>query len=47
MVRSHSGKVPARPAGNGIKEIATGEIEVVCDEIEVLSQKTAPLPYRR
>jgi aspartyl-tRNA synthetase len=39
-----TGKVSARPAGNENKEIATGEIEVVCDELEVLSE-AAPLPF--
>jgi aspartyl-tRNA synthetase len=39
-----TGKVAARPAGNENKEIATGEIEVVCDELEVLSE-AAPLPF--
>ncbi len=39
-----TGRVTARPAGNENKEIATGEIEVVCDELEVLSE-AAPLPF--
>ncbi len=39
-----TGKVTARPAGNENKEIATGEIEIVCDELEVLSE-AAPLPF--
>lgn len=39
-----NGKVAARPAGNENKEIPTGEIEVVCDELEVLSE-AAPLPF--
>jgi len=39
-----TGKVSARPAGNENKEIATGEIEVACDELEVLSE-AAPLPF--
>ena len=39
-----TGKVAARPAGNENKEIATGEIEVVCDQLEVLSE-AAPLPF--
>ena len=39
-----TGKVAARPVGNENKEIATGEIEVVCDELEVLSE-AAPLPF--
>jgi aspartyl-tRNA synthetase len=39
-----TGRVTARPAGNENKEIATGEIEVVCDELDVLSE-AAPLPF--
>ena len=39
-----TGKVAARPAGNENKDIATGEIEIVCDELEVLSE-AAPLPF--
>jgi aspartyl-tRNA synthetase len=39
-----SGKVTARPAGNENKDIPTGEIEIVCDELEVLSE-AAPLPF--
>jgi len=39
-----SGKVAARPAGNENKEIATGEIEVVCDQLQVLSESAA-LPF--
>ena len=39
-----TGKVAARPAGNENREIATGEIEVVCDQLEVLSE-AAPLPF--
>ena len=39
-----TGKVTARPAGNENKDIATGEIEIVCDELEVLSE-AAPLPF--
>lgn len=39
-----SGKVTARPAGNENKDIPTGEIEVVCDQLEVLSE-AAPLPF--
>ena len=39
-----TGKVAARPAGNENKDIATGEIEVVCEELEVLSE-AAPLPF--
>ena len=39
-----TGKVAARPAGNENKEIPTGEIEIVCDDLEVLSE-AAPLPF--
>jgi aspartyl-tRNA synthetase len=39
-----SGKVTARPAGNENKDIPTGEIEIVCDQLEVLSE-AAPLPF--
>jgi len=39
-----TGKVAARPAGNENKDIATGEIEIVCDELVVLSE-AAPLPF--
>ena len=38
------GTVKLRPAGNENKEIATGEIEVVCESLEVLSE-AAPLPF--
>ena len=38
------GAVKLRPAGNENKEIATGEIEVVCESLEVLSE-AAPLPF--
>jgi aspartyl-tRNA synthetase len=38
------GTVKLRPAGNENREIATGEIEVVCESLEVLSQ-AAPLPF--
>ena len=39
-----TGKVTARPAGNENKDIPTGEIEIVCDLLEVLSE-AAPLPF--
>lgn len=39
-----SGEVKARPAGNENKEIPTGEIEVVCTSLEVLSEAAA-LPF--
>ena len=39
-----TGKVTARPAGNENKDIPTGEIEIVCDQLEVLSE-AAPLPF--
>jgi aspartyl-tRNA synthetase len=39
-----TGTVKARPAGNENNEIATGGIEVVCDELEVLSEAAA-LPF--
>ena len=39
-----SGVVKTRPAGNENKDIPTGEIEVVCEELEVLSEATA-LPF--
>ena len=39
-----TGKVALRPAGNENKEIPTGEIEVVCDSLEVLSEAAA-LPF--
>lgn len=38
------GKVAKRPAGNENLSIPTGEIEVICDELEVLSE-AAPLPF--
>jgi aspartyl-tRNA synthetase len=38
------GTVKARPAGNENNEIATGGIEVVCDQLEVLSEAAA-LPF--
>ena len=38
------GTVVARPDGNENSEIATGEIEVIADEVVVLS-KSAPLPF--
>ncbi|CAM4106899.1 aspartate--tRNA ligase [Nocardiopsis rhodophaea] len=40
-----TGKVRVRPAGNENPEIPTGAIEVVADEIEVLSE-AAPLPFQ-
>jgi aspartyl-tRNA synthetase len=39
-----TGSVKMRPAGNDNKEIATGEIEVVCELLEVLSEAAA-LPF--
>lgn len=39
-----SGLVKARPAGNENNEIATGAIEIVCEELEVLSEAAA-LPF--
>ncbi|CAB4849107.1 unannotated protein [freshwater metagenome] len=39
-----TGIVALRPAGNENKEIPTGEIEVVCDSLEVLSEAAA-LPF--
>ena len=38
------GTVEARPAGNENAEITTGEIEVIADQVVVLS-KSAPLPF--
>lgn len=38
------GEVKARPAGNENKEIPTGEIEVVCTSLDVLSEAAA-LPF--
>lgn len=39
-----TGKVAKRPAGNENSNIPTGEIEVVCDDLEVLSEAAA-LPF--
>jgi len=39
-----SGVVKTRPAGNENKDIPTGEIEVVCEELKVLSEAVA-LPF--
>jgi aspartyl-tRNA synthetase len=39
-----SGVVKSRPAGNENKDIPTGEIEVVCEELKVLSEAAA-LPF--
>ena len=39
-----SGVVKTRPAGNENKDIPTGEIEVVCESLEVLSEAAA-LPF--
>ena len=39
-----TGTVKLRPAGNENKEIPTGEIEVVCEKLEVLSEAAA-LPF--
>jgi aspartyl-tRNA synthetase len=39
-----SGMVKLRPKGNENLEIPTGEIEVVCDSLQVLSE-AAPLPF--
>jgi aspartyl-tRNA synthetase len=39
-----SGTVKLRPKGNENSEIATGEIEVVCESLQVLSE-AAPLPF--
>jgi aspartyl-tRNA synthetase len=39
-----TGMVRLRPAGNENKNISTGEIEVVCEKLEVLSE-AAPLPF--
>jgi aspartyl-tRNA synthetase len=38
------GKIARRPAGNENPNIPTGEIEIICDELEVLSE-SAPLPF--
>ena len=39
-----TGTVKLRPAGNENKDIPTGEIEVVCEKLEVLSEAAA-LPF--
>ncbi len=39
-----TGNVKMRPAGNENKEIPTGEIEVVCEQLQVLSEAAA-LPF--
>ena len=39
-----TGTVRLRPAGNENSNIATGDIEIVCEELEVLSE-AAPLPF--
>ena len=39
-----TGKVSKRPAGNENSAIPTGEIEIVCDQLEVLSEAAA-LPF--
>ena len=39
-----TGTVRLRPAGNENRNIPTGEIEVVCEKLEVLSE-AAPLPF--
>ncbi|NBR93470.1 MAG: aspartate--tRNA ligase [Actinobacteria bacterium] len=38
------GKVRRRPAGNENQHVATGEIEVLCEQLTVLSE-SAPLPF--
>ena len=38
------GKIARRPEGNENPHIPTGEIEIICDELEVLSE-SAPLPF--
>lgn len=38
------GTVARRPEGNENREIATGEIEVVCDQLTILSE-SSPLPF--
>lgn len=38
------GKVRKRPAGNENAQVATGEIEVLCEQLTVLSE-SAPLPF--
>jgi aspartyl-tRNA synthetase len=40
-----TGQVSARPAGNENPALATGEIEVIAAEVEVLSE-SAPLPFQ-
>ena len=40
-----SGEVGARPEGNANPNLPTGEIEVVANEVEVLSE-SAPLPFQ-
>lgn len=43
-----TGTVKLRPSGNENKEIPTGEIEVVCEKLEVLSEAAAlPFPVDR
>jgi len=39
-----TGTVRLRPSGNENSNIATGDIEIVCEELEVLSE-AAPLPF--
>ena len=39
-----AGKVRRRPAGNENPHVATGEIEVLCEQLTVLSE-SAPLPF--
>jgi aspartyl-tRNA synthetase len=39
-----AGKVRKRPAGNENMQVATGEIEVICEQLTVLSE-AAPLPF--
>jgi aspartyl-tRNA synthetase len=39
-----TGTIKLRPAGNENKDIATGEIEVICESLEVLSEAAA-LPF--
>lgn len=42
------GKVRARPEGGANKNLATGEIEVICDKVEVLNEaKTPPFEIDR
>jgi aspartyl-tRNA synthetase len=38
------GKVKVRPSGNENREVPTGEIEIECESLEVLSE-AAPLPF--